>query len=375
MKYITTLEEDSDIILNGDRCITNLKDLYTALVLKDTEEIVMTREFVDKYFTLNGLQTFVENAQTINDHCNIIVDEVLPLFQSNMVEELNDLKDREELLHALQFRDKDVMDAIHMLCDYYLNSVQENVAANNKVATLHIMNSQLERKFKDRDEDYKNLMEVKNNYEMKLKSLVARINYNYKKDVESNKLVQITGHRYDKILYIKEITRIHYTDTLIYYLQESLKIMYGVPCRLVVIEPFYAYSHCKLYPNCKPAYDLTKQDVYQSDIVMAGFQPKLLEDIIHNPAHMNYLIILDRGGYAVPHVYGKNIELVYEVSSPDDLEALGIVCDSDHVITYNDNTLTIPYVENFQFMSIEEKMRIYSSMPIMKKLIELIETR
>ena len=375
MRYITTLKEDSDIILSGDRCITNLQELYSTLILQDTEEIVMTKEFANKYFTLNGLQNFIENAQTINDHCTIVVDEILPEFQTSLVDDLRDIKDPEDFLYAIQLRGRDIVDTIHMLCDYYNESIQENVAANNKVATLHIVNSQLERKLKAREEDYQNLMEVKNDYDMKLKSLVARINYNYEKDVESNKLTQITGHRYDKILYIKELTRIHYTDTLVYYLQESLKIMYGVPCRLVVIEPFYAYSHCKLYPNCKPSYDLTKQDVYQSDIVMPGFQPKLLEDIIHNPAHMNFLLILDRGGYAIPHVYGRDIELIYEVSSPDDLDALGIECDADHVITYNDNTLTIPYVENFQYMSIEERMKVYSSMDIMKKLIELIETR
>lgn len=375
MRYITTLEEDSDIILNGDRCITNLRELYTVLLQKDTTEIVMKSDFVNNYFTADGLVDFVEQASIVNPNCIVRVDEVLPLFLYDRVEQLRGLRNREELMYALQVREDEIMSTISMLCEYYLSAHKENVSANNKIATLHLLNTKAERKNLDLQEQMDSLTSVKNEYKMKLETLVSRINYSYEKDVDSNKLTQVTGHMYDKVLYIKEVTRVHYTDTLVYYLQEILKIMYGVPCRLLVIEPYHAYNRCKMYPTCRPVYDLTKQDVFQADIVMAGFQPKLMEAVLHNPAHMNYLIVLDRGGYNVPHMYGRRIDLVYTVATVSDIEVLGFEADGEHIISYNDNTLNIPHVEAFSSMTIEERMRVYSSMPTTQKLVEMIERR
>lgn len=375
MRYITSLEENSQVILNGDRCITNTQDLYKVLLLSDTTEIVLTREFVDKYFTLSGVKVFIESVAQINSSVMIQTDELDNSLNLDLVAQLKGLETREDLMNGLLLRENDILTTIQKLCDYYTDAVQENVAANNKVATLHLINSQLERKLKERDENYAQLLEVKNDLESKLKTLVSRINYSYNKGVEPNKITQITGHRYDKVLYIKEVSRIHFTDTMIQYLQEILKITYGVPCRLAVIEPEYAYAHCKLYTRCKPYFDLTKNDVFQSDIVMAGMQSKLLEDIIHNPAHMNYLIILDRSGYTVPHLYGTNIELVYTVSDLGDLDKLDIDCQPDHIIAYDDQTLNIPFVNGFHAMSLEERMRVYSSMPVIQSLIEMLERR
>lgn len=375
MRYITTLKEDSKIILNGDRCITSMQDLYKILLLDDTTEIVLTRDFVEKYFTLSGVKTFIESASQINSNVLIVTDEIDTSLQINLVSQLKDLNTREDLMNALLFREDEILNTIHMLCDFYDNAVQENVSANNKVATLHLINSQLEHRLRDRNKDYDSLMVVKNDLESKLKTLVSRVNYNYSKGLDVNKVTQVTGHRYDKVLYIKEITRIHFVDTMIHYLQEVLKITYGVPCRLVVIEPEYAYDICKLYTHCKPHYDLTKQDVFQSDIVMAGVQVKLLEDIIHNPAHMNYLIVLDRSSYRVPHIYGNNIELVYTVSDLKDLEILNIEADKDHVLAYDEQTLNIPFIEGFAMMSLEDRMQAYSSMPIIQKLLDYLERR
>lgn len=375
MKYVTTLEEDSSIILNGDRCITSVAELYQVLLRSDTTEIVMTQAFVEKYFTTFGIKTFIESASQINRTVLIHTDEIDAILDNDQVAQLRGLETREDYMNALLLREDDILSTIKMLCDFYDSAVQENIAANNKVATLHLLNSQTESKLKDRESDYAKLMNIKNDLEVKLKTLISRINYNYSKDIDANKVTQITGHRYDKVLYVKEISRIHFTDTLIFYLQEILKITYGVPCRLVVIEPEMAYARCALYPRCKPYYDLTKQDVYQSDIVMAGMQSRLLEDIIHNPACMNYLIVLDRSGYTVPHIYGKNIELVYTVSDLSDMDTLEIRAEMDHIIAYDTRTLNIPFVENFESMSVEERMKTYSSMKIVQELVSILERR
>lgn len=375
MRYFTVLKEDSDILLNGDRCITNLQELYGVLLLKDTTEIVLCKEFTDKYFTTSGLLLFIQSVQSINSVCRIVTEEVEAELTADIVEEIKSLRTREDFLHALMFKEHDILNAIQDLCKFYRDTVQENVAANNKVATLHLLNSQIIHRLERREEDYQNLMVVKNDFEAKLKTLIARINYNHNKDIDANRLLQVTGHRYDKVLYIREISRVHFTDTLIYYIQEILKITYGVPCRLVVIEAENAYNRCKLYPRCKPHFDLTKQDVFQSDIVMAGFQYRLFEDIIHNPSHMNYLIVLDRGGYNNSHLYGTKIEQIFTTSDLSDLAILGIEVPNEQILSYSSTTLNIPYVSNFENMSIEERMRVYSSLDVVQKIIEMVERR
>ena len=51
MKYVALDKVDNDILIRGDLCITNLKELYTALIDKDTEEVELRKSFTDKFFT------------------------------------------------------------------------------------------------------------------------------------------------------------------------------------------------------------------------------------------------------------------------------------------------------------------------------------
>ena len=283
------------------------------------------------------------------------------------------LKTPEELIYAITRKPKEVIDTIQMLGDEYLSTTRETLVANNKISTLHLRNAMLLSKLEEVEEERKKLISLKNDFESKFDTLLSRINFRYDKNIQESKMFQVSGNKYDKVLYIKEITRIHYTDTLVYYLQEILKTLYGVPVRLVVMEPPYAYAKASMYPRCKPHFDLTYNDVYEEDIFMAGFQPNLMQDILKNSSSVNYLIILDRSGYAIPHVYGENVEIIYCVSDIKDMEGQAI--PMDRVISYSDTTMTIPFIPGFDTLSIEERMRRYSSMEITKKLIELIERR
>lgn len=103
---------------------------------------------------------------------------------------------------------------------------------------------------------------------------------------------------------------------------------------------------------------------------MSGYQPKLMTDILKNSNHVHYLIILDRGGYHVPHVSGGNVSTVYTASDVKDVPKNVSMKD---VITYEEATLNIPYIEGFDEMSPEIKIQKYSSMPIMKGLISMLE--
>ena len=373
MKYVACLEPDNEEILKGSICITTIGELYRAIIDTEATEVEIRKDFAEEFFTPSGLAHFVEDAQNLNPKIVVNVDGVMSVFNEDAVKELLNLRNPEELLYALEKKPKEIMDTIKMLCNEYMSAASETLIANNKVATLHLQNATLQSKLQSVKNEKKSLIAIKNDYESKFNTLLSRINFKYSKAIDPDTMFQVVGNKYDKILYIKEITRVHYTDTLVYYLQELLRTLYNVPVRFVVIEPPYAYGRAYMYPNCKPHYDLIYNDVYKEDIFMAGLQPNLMEDILRNPSSVNYLIILDRSGYAVPHVRGDGVEIVYCVSDVNDIPDNTI--PADRIISYSEGTMNIPYIPGFHLLSTEDKLKKYSSMKIVKKLVELIERR
>ena len=147
--------------------------------------------------------------------------------------------------------------------------------------------------------------------------------------------------------------------------------MYGEPIRRVVIGPYYAYKQAELYPDLIPHWRLTYQDVYDSNIYMAGLQAKLMDNILQNANHVHYLIILDRSACNAPFVGGKNIVRIYTVSDLKDLQGVS----NKRIISYSPDTLNIPFIEDFDNNTNEDKIKKYSTMPIMRTLIDYLERR
>jgi hypothetical protein len=279
-------------------------------------------------------------------------------------------KHPDEFVYAIEKNPSRVISTIQMLGKSFMTAHDEASIANNKLATMLVQIEELTKRLQYANKDYNSLAEKNNETEAKLHALVSRVNYRYEKSVNPDEMFLAKHNSYNHVLYLKEVSRVHYTDTLIYYLREVLKTLYGVPVRLVVIEPYYAYGRESMYPKCKPHWKLDYQDVYSGDIMMAGYQPKLMKDILQDPNHVNYLIVLDRGGYRVPHIDCQNTTVVYMTSDvkdlPDDVQ-------KDHVISYEDDTMYIPYVENFDSLSPEDKIQKYSSMSVTKALIRFLE--
>jgi hypothetical protein len=373
MIYIATLEVDNEALLEGKICITTIRELYECILQPDATELIIEKTFAEEYFTPSGLQLFIDNTQSINSKISITVNSMVSLFNDKAVHDLKSINSMEQFMYILHSKPKETIDTIRSLCDYYLGITSETLVANDKISTLHLQNTHLQKKYQDVKEDYDKLMDIKNEYEAKLRTLVSRINFRYNKDLNQDTMFHVEGNSYDKILYVKEITRVHFTDTLLYYLQEILKTFYGVPARFVVIEPYYAYNNVKMYDNCKPHYELTYSDVYKENIFMAGLQPRLMEDILNNPLNVNYLIILDRSGYKNPYVSGDNVETVYCASDLDDAETYHV--PMDRVISYSESSMYIPFIAGFSILSTEARIQRYSSMEIMKKLLDLIERK
>lgn len=373
MIYEALLTYDNDVVIKGNRCITTPQELYQALIYKDTSEIRVHKDFAEAFFTPSGLSDFVQNAQTVNPYCTITVDADVRDFHLKAVKALDSYSSVEEILFQFQAHPREMMEVIKMLCANYMDTYTETLVANNKVSALQLQNSELIKKLEDANANYQRLLGDKSMLEAQLGTLVGRINYSYEKDIDPSQFLQIEGKsRFTRILYIKERTRVRYVDTLLYYFKEILKTLYGVPAREVVIGPYYSYGGVKLYPGLQPSFDLSYSQLYQSDIYMPGFQPGVMADILKNPSNVEYLIILDRGGFEVPHVMGDDVEYIYTMSDlSDNFDHI----DFRRIISYSHDTLYIPYIEGFEGLSVEDRMVRYSSMKIIKHLIELLERR
>lgn len=368
MKYIAKLKVDNDILLHGDGCITTLHELYKVLIDKQTNEIEISKEFAEHFFTYQGLCDFVEQATFVAPNVRIAVPDYLVDNTLSVVKDLQYYRNPDDFIYALEQNPNRIISTVQELCKSYMSVHEEAAIANAKLSSMLVQIDELERKLSYSKMDYGELVKTKNDMESKLHVLVNRMNYSYDKTVNPDELFVIKHNSYKHILYLKEITRVHFTDTLVYYLQQILRTLYGMPVRSVVIEPYYAYGSASRYPGYKTHWNLSYRDVYSGDILMAGFQPKLMTDIMYNPNHVNYLILLDRGGYSVPHLDCPNVSVVHLASDVKDLPE-----NYELAITYDTKTETIPFVEDFANLSPEKKLQIYSSMDVTKKLINVLE--
>lgn len=373
MIYEALLVNDNDVIIRGNRCVLTPTELYQVLIQRDTTEVIIHRDFADRYFTPSGLADLMRQAQTVNPHVKVTVDANVRDFEMDMIRQLYRYPAVDDLMYMLEKRPTEMMGVIKKLCHNYMDTYSETLVANNKVSALQLQNTELQKRMEDMRSDYDALLRDKTLVETQLGQLVGRINYSYSKEIDPSQFLQIEGKcRYTRVLYLKERVRVRYVDTLVYYLKELLRRLYGVPVREVVIGPYYAYDGAQMYPHLEPSFDLSYTKLYQSDIYMPGFQPRVMADILKNPSNVEYLIILDRCGMGISHVLGDDVEYVYTMSDPcDNYDNL----PPSRIISYFHETLHIPHINDFDDLSAEDKMMRYSNMQVTKFLISLLEKR
>lgn len=371
MTYVCSLNSNNAALIAGKSVLNSLEELYVAIKDSEARLIEIEDDFAEKFFTSRALDIFIKEAKKINRFVEIKVSQTkLPSIERSLLK-LKSMKTKEEFVSYI-LQDNEAIPLIHSLCTSYDGEQTEALKASAKLNTMNLEHAALIRNLDQSKANYAILQELHEIAITKLDTLVSRINYKYGKDVDEAKMLgfEVDYRKYHKVLYVKEITRITYTDTLLYYLQEILRTLYGVPTRFVVIEPPYAYERSYLYKRCVPHIKLSYEDVYKSDIFMAGYQANLMEDIMRNPSNIKFLIILDRSGWAKPYVTGDGVECIYTASDINDIKGS---LPLTRVLSYNKETLNIPFIKNFDKLSMEQQIGKYSSMPSMQAIIELME--
>ena len=374
MMYLASLQEETKDKVDGYLFIHTKSEL-DRLITENTKsnKVVIRNDFVLEYFTPTGFASYLENARRLNPNIIIeldIKDDIIT--RDKFIDKMAACRNVDEVLMLMGAYEKEFMDTLHYLIRSNQSDDKKMLSYSNQVSRLQSIIENMQEEIKDKDTTIRIETENKLSYQSRFHALIGRINYQYDMGIDKNKIFHVDKNSYDKILYIKELTRVQYTDSLVYYLKEILKTLYGMPTRVLVIESYYAASKIPQYPNFVPHHNLIERDVIKGDILMLGMQPKIMQDILKNASNISILIVLDRAGYTIPHISGDNVELLYTVSDlkdkPDDIP-------NGRVISYSDETLFIKYIKDFDKLDAYAKIHEYSSMNIVKSIIELMERK
>lgn len=336
MIYVCSLNDGHTASSEGARILKTIEDVYQIILNRETREIIMEDEFIEKHFTPSGFTSFVKECKRINKFLDVIYN---PQYTSCFNDGVKNLKK--------------VEDAGSKLSNMLLELSEARYLREQEIRGHDITRNKLAKAAAE------------------LEEMLSGIN-GIAVGMEKFPGVWVSSNSYKKILYVKEITRVHFVDTLLYYLQEIIKNVQAVQTRFMVIEPPYADCRIALYPRCKSYCDLTNGDAVGQDVFMAGFQAYLMEDVLNNPSKAAYLIILDRSGYEDVYVNGNGVETLYTVSDLEDVKFNVLL---NRLISYSPQTLHIPFIKDFSELMSEDKVHKYYSMNITKVILELLERK
>lgn len=372
MIYVCTLSNDKNIVLEGKEALRTVDDLYKVIAKPDCTGIEIRDDFVEKFYSPRSISKLLNEIKILNPRINIVTENNYWTKDDYNMDFIDMLKDPEDFTLWVLANKEESFDLYKSLVEEHNEVVQDSLVANSKISNLNLDYVELERTLKEEKARSAYLNEMLQLVNSKHNTLVNKINMSYNIGVSMENLegIDLKVNTYQKILYIKEVTRVIYTDSFIYYLQEILKTLYPKPARLLVIEAPYAYKKSRLYPNCKNHLNMCVGDVFKEDIFTAGYQENVTKDILKNPSRYPYLIILDRSGWDKPFVRGKNVETYYTISDLKDAQGFE---SFNRILSYNKNTLHVNHIEDFDEMPPQEKMKRYSSMEIMHKTIDLLE--
>lgn len=374
MIYLASLEEGIDDKLNR-YVILHTREAVADVVIDNNHAntIIFRKDFISKYYTPSGFEEFMESARKVNPNLIMKMEEDLDMINfDKMTQKVNATKTLEELMTLISYYPNEVYDTIKRITGTIETHKEKFLEYSAQISELQNRNLNLTAE----KEELEKRLELQQLSDESLKSrhniLVSRINYQYGINYNADKTFVVDENSFDKIIYIKEVTRVQYVDTFIYYLREILKIIYGMPTRTVVIESYYADSKPPLYPDLKPHYELNHEDILSGNILMLGMQPKIMTDVLKNASNISFLIVLDRAGYSEPHIIGENVEYFFTAS---DIHDLPETFDKTRIISYDDSTLSIPFIDRFNELDTSNKMALYSSFPITKSIIDLLNTK
>jgi len=233
MIFLASLEQNMDDKLEGYQHISTREELNQIVCdNKQVNKVIVRRDFAEEYFTASGLEEYIRCAKALNR--NLIIEMEVPSktkISSQLKDKLRRAKTTEELTTLSIKYPKEFKDVIDNFLKEDNNAQSTILAAENRVSRLQAIVDEQKRKLEEMEQALS--LEQTNKFlaMSKLDALIKRINYQYNVGVEEGKMFEVSEHRFDKILYFKEYTRVQYMDSFIYYLRRFLKSC--TQCQLV----------------------------------------------------------------------------------------------------------------------------------------------
>ena len=374
MIYLASLEEGIEDKLNRYVILHTREEVANVVIdCTHANTIIFRNDFISKYYTPSGFEEFISSTRRVNPNIIIKLDEELGSTKfDEMTQKINRTRTLEELMTLISYYPNEVYDTIKSITSNIEEHKEQFLGYSAQISELQNRNLSLTQEAEELLRQLELQQLTDESIKSRLNILISRINYQYGINYNADKTFVVDKNSYDKVIYIKEITRVQYIDTFIYFLREILKVIYGMPTRTVVIESYYADAKVPLYKDLKPHYELTHEDVLSGNILMLGMQPKIMTDVLKNASNISFLIVLDRAGYSEPHITGDNVEYLFTASDMSDVPD---TIDKSRVISYDENNLSIPYIERFDELDMTNKMALYSSFPITKSIVDLLNTK
>lgn len=260
-----------------------------------------------------------------------------------------------------------------LLADFKQSSI-DKWSMQNKLSAMSLENQSLSEQLlqseKKSNESIQRMVKIRDRYN----ELVAKINYQYTIPYEEigNEGFRPETLSYRRVLYVKEVSPVKYTQTLLYYLQQLMNTLNAGHTRSVIIERPGAYMiSSAMYPHHTPHFNLNHGDLRNADIVMVGYQKDIMSAIVCNNSQAQYLIIWDKTGSDNMYLYNERIRPIYTMSDLKDNETFNY--PESNILTYSGTDLSIGYIKDFDTLSVQEKLKKYSDMPVMKELLKALE--
>lgn len=372
MIYVCSLnnKEVDAAALNGEQVIDNIASVYKVIASPVCTELIFKEDFLEANFNKSAVPQFIAQLKKINPKVKITLNKDYDDYFNVTTDIFNYLKSEEEFLRYCVDNTGVAMATVKKLIQKYKSDYNESLVSNNKIATMQLVVSAADEKVEEVLKKRDTFSSLYTKTADTLDKIVTKINTasDKKLDVEKFNGIKVDAtNNFDKVLYIKEVSRVRFVDTLIFYIQEVVRALYNVPVRLLVIEANYADNRSIYYPTCKNR--LTYTDVANSDIFVSGFQQKIIQDVLKNPNAYPYLIVLDRTMTNDIYLKGSKISTLYTASDIKDLNGF---IPLNQLISYSADTLHINFIKNFDKLSFSEKVNKYSSMAIFKHIVSNI---
>jgi len=325
MIYRFCLGETTEAKASGEYLIHTIDEILDIALNTSASNILkFDRDAVAQNFTTTSFNTLIGNIKAINPNLGIETDYKLEVVADDVIRRLNCARDVRDVMFALSAHPKEGLETIKTLTGKILNYSKEAQEISAKLAEVGHTVANLENENDSLQNDLTKVRKSRDYYAALTEIMRNRFEGKFLKPLEESSLNYCNINSFDSIVVFKEISPVKDFDNMLKALLGIAEKVYDMPSRLLVIAPYGNSMLRYRYPALKWFLDLTTEDVLVGNILCAGFQHKIITDILRNGSKISTLYVYDATGSDIQHIIGNNVQTYYICDDINIMEALQI---------------------------------------------------